>query len=701
MFYNLSNVAFLTGSEERLSALANKFRLKHQKINSMLHSLEQTELNISESEAYKKLLKARHIAEGGFHRSRTQYRAIRVASTIRHYQDSDFGVKMMRENGGIYREVFKMDNRSDIDCWLFDMINTVVPTKNIFKPIEAREFIRYCEEYPSEVSTPALEERLKKAMRVRSEELHQHRSKFGWVVNANLSVYHKDFAWLTVRNSGLKKLSVVVNLERNKLKFNRNVEKWQGVIFQITGDFSNHNVPKNWIMIENGDVYPVSYVRRKNLKVRTAIADSPAMIVAGRFNSTTLAFSHRSGWYNSSDYTAYRGKIYNHSDLTTLSDGEKVLTEHARFVNRHNAYFHKDKCVKLRDGSFELTIECISYDGDWYHRTTTEFRRCGLCGNTHPTSSFRQLIADDEDSHVCGNCHDTAKHQLIRMCYSTDVIDHKGFGSTNLKINGESIYLGLELETYADYNDENQTEVSMKLNAFAASKENTYTVPTRDGSLCSNHGVEYIFRPEGLIQQKRNVNHFMQKMNGLLAEDAGDGYGLHIHVSDNFLSSTDKVRIDNFVSMYEKYFRMIGGRSETEYQRPKQISSNKYLSQHQHNKYKMVNIGRSGTIEYRFPKSLVNEVHVSMNLEMAQAITMYVKYRLSSAKLDTRSEKPEALKGFIEYVSENKKTYPLLNAENNAKIKLDNLEKYSEFCKKALKAKVSQQAHDESYTLAA
>ena len=108
-----------------------------------------------------------------------------------------------------------------------------------------------------------------------------------------------------------------------------------------------------------------------------------------------------------------------------------------------------------------------------------------------------------------------------------------------------------------------------------------------------------------------------------------------------------------------------------------------------------------GAIEYRFPKSLVNEVHINMNLEMALAVTMYCKYHLSSVKLDTRSDKATALKGFIDYVSANKMQYPLLNAENNAKIKLDKLESYSDLCKAAIKQKKQLEDLIESYTLAA
>lgn len=696
MLNNLSNLDFLNALDEKLKNLWMSYLNKYHSASNQIGSPNTSD------EILGKLIKIRSSSEKGYCRVKEAYRQNRTLIAIRNYQDSDFGV-VMYQNGRQYHKVFKTTDRASVNSWIFDFVKTNDSLSNAFKPVTAREYISYINSNYNVDNLSAFHRRMyNKAQSAMLEELKAHQQPFGWVKQFGLSAYGKRMTWLNIPKSELPKIDAVLTIKQGRPAFNRDVGKWNGVTFARNSEFSDHFAPKNWIMGESGLVYPLSYARRKNFKIRTSIPNSAVMSLNSKYSESTISFSHRLGYYDNSEYVAYRGKLYKLDEVVTLHNGKPVPKEQAKFVERHNAYYLKDQVVTCQDGSLELRSECMSYSGSWYHNSTTEFRQCGLCGNTHPTASFRLLIENDADSgEACGDCYSSARREIRRMCYSTDVIDHKGFGSTNMKINGEGVYLGLELETYADYNDENREEISAKLNSFAAHKENKYTVATRDGSLCGSHGIEYIFRPEGLLHQKRNVNHFINKMNGLLVEDAGDGYGLHIHVSDHFLTNVDKVRIDNFISMYEKYFRVIGARGDTEYQHAKKISSNKTLKQQVDSKYKMVNIGRSGTIEYRFPKSLVNEVHISMNLEMALAVTMYCKYQLSSAKLDTRSENPAALRGFIEYVEANKKTYPLLHAENGVKIKLDKLETYSEFCKQALKAKKVQESHDDSYTLAA
>lgn len=698
MFKNFSDVKFLDESANRLVKLQQKVYEAYSRTSTAISTL-----NGVLSPEYNTLTRKRRSLEITHHRLSGEILEKRELACIRQYQDSKFGVILMSDNSREYSKIYKTTSGTHIDAWLFDLIRNddEQSIQEMFKPISASQFIQHCENH--HLTNNEFEGVLyNEALKIRKEELSQFRTLVTWSKQEGLSVFNKKMFWLFANDcKSLPKLNGVVYTFKNKrISMIEHVGKWHGVNFAINGDYNSHEAPKNWVMGKNGIVYPINYARKRNMVIRGATVDSPTLVEIGKISSISLSFSHKLGYFDSNVHVAYRGKLYKKDQMITLNTGKQVPKEEARFVARYNTWFESQDVVEA-EGVWELRVDCLLHDGDWYHNSTSKIKRCNLCGGTHHSSYFVTIDSTDPESpEVCSNCHSNIKRMVSRLCYSTNVIDYKGFGSTPMKINGEGVYLGLELETYADYNDETRSDIALKLNKFAAGKQN-YTVPTRDGSLCSEHGVEYIFRPEGLINQKRNVNEFIQKVGDCLVEDAGDGYGLHIHVSDHFLTTLDKIRIDNFVSMFEGYFRKIGGRGDTEYQHKKTIQNNRSLRQCFDSKYKMVNIGRRGTIEYRFPKSLVNEVHISMNLEMAQAVTLYCKYHLSSIKLDTRSEKASALKGFIDYVSTNKKTYPLLHAENNANIKLDRLESYSEFCKKALKAKKYNEAQVDTYTLAA
>ena len=693
MFQNLNSYEFLKKQEQLYVQILKKISDKH---------LDCTRnLNNADSELQLPLLRTQHMLVEKFKNVKFSLMNTRTLMICKMFADSDYGIVINRRPNQVYKMITKADKKSAVINYLFDYLNAGLDqdVEKFYRPMTAREVVRF-QSWESDVSRIKKDKILTAAKLEMSESMASYRVFSKWEnTSSRLSAITKKFLWLYSPSSPVIKLKSVFGTDNQ----NRNYRTWKGVNFIEQHSNRGHNFPKSWIMGSNGIVYPFAYAQEKNIRVAIQVEDSFACVDSGHINDLTLSFSRCNGWYDSDKYMTYQGQIADRDNFVTAYNGDRIYKKYAVFITRHQAWYPKDSCLETSEGVYELSRECINLGNlGTVHNSDVRVSTCGLCGNMGLTSDF--IIMDTADTNsptICPNCSHNLSNNIQRMCYSTDVIDHKGFGTTNMKIQNEPVYVGLELETYADYNDECKSKVIFGLNKFAASKQN-YTVATRDGSLCGTHGIEYIFRPEGLVHQKRNVHHFIEQVGGLLAKDAGNGYGLHIHVSSHFLTNMDKVRIDNFVSIFEKYFRHVGARSETEYQAKKKISSNKNLKTMCDQKYKMVNIGRSGTIEYRFPKSLVDEVHINMNLEMALATTMFCKYHLSNVKLNINSLTSQPLKDFIDYVSANKKLYPLLNAENNANIKLNKLDSYSKFIKKSKRTvDAFESAGDESYSLSA
>ena len=84
-----------------------------------------------------------------------------------------------------------------------------------------------------------------------------------------------------------------------------------------------------------------------------------------------------------------------------------------------------------------------------------------------------------------------------------------------------------------------------------------------------------------------------------------------------------QIKVQNFVSLFDWQVRLIGKRKETEYQRKKPINKGGDLKNKHYGKYSSVNTSKDCTIEFRFPKSLIDCEHIMLNLQLAHAITSY------------------------------------------------------------------------------
>ena len=153
MLKNLSNLNFVNALDEKLKTLWMSYLKEYHSAANQISSPDTSE------EVLVKLIKIRNSSEKGYHRVKEAYRQNRTLISIRNYQDSDFGV-VMYQNGRSYHKVFKTNNRSNVDGWIFDFVKTSESLSNAFKPVTAREYISYVNNNHNVNALPAFYQRI-------------------------------------------------------------------------------------------------------------------------------------------------------------------------------------------------------------------------------------------------------------------------------------------------------------------------------------------------------------------------------------------------------------------------------------------------------------------------------------------------------------------------------------------------------------
>lgn len=338
-----------------------------------------------------------------------------------------------------------------------------------------------------------------------------------------------------------------------------------------------------------------------------------------------VKFSYSCGYYDASEKTVLNFKLYCSNDVVTLHNGKKAHIDGVVYCDTLDEYYLYSDCNQLHDGTYLPEHMTIYVNGDWYAADDGDISTCEGCNDHFHCDDL--IYSESKDASYCESCfpeYDTERLQN-RLCYSSNVINYHGFGEPEMKINGKGVFLGFELETLCyDSNvseiDENMYEMKYGRSGF------DYCIGTSDGSLDDAHGIEFIFKPDSLKNHEANIEHFINNCADHLYKSAGNGYGLHVHVSNHFLTYFDKVKIQNFASLHDARLRFIGGRGETPYQPKKAILKTDDMKRGNRNKYQAVNISPTQTIEFRFPVSLVDELHILRNLQLALSVCLYVKY---------------------------------------------------------------------------
>ena len=346
-----------------------------------------------------------------------------------------------------------------------------------------------------------------------------------------------------------------------------------------------------------------------------------------------VKFSYSCGYYDASEKTVLDFKLYCSDDVRTLHNGKKAHFDDVVYCDALGEYYLYNDCVRLNNDSYLPEHMTVYVNGEYYAEDDDYISTCEGC-NEH--FHYEDLIySESQDASYCESCYPEYDTERLRnrLCYSSNVINYHDFGSPEMKINGKGIFLGFELETLCY--DNNIDDIDGQLYDMKYGNNGfDYCIGTSDGSLDDAHGIEFIFKPDSIMNHNENIKHFIDNCSDYLYKSAGDGYGLHVHVSNHFLTDFDKVKIQNFASLHDDKMRFIGGRGETSYQPKKAILKTDDMKQGNRNKYQAVNISPSQTIEFRFPVSLVDELHIIRNLQLALSVCLYVKYHCNYTNID-------------------------------------------------------------------
>ncbi len=304
------------------------------------------------------------------------------------------------------------------------------------------------------------------------------------------------------------------------------------------------------------------------------------------------------------------------------------------------------KCEKCRE--WNLAEDMHTNDGSFYCDDCFDsLPRCNHCGNIfHQKSCYIE---------ICDDCFNMAWHDYS---YKPTPIFHSC--PTRQKDKSSMLYMGVELEVDR-YNDEyiRQDEDSVSTNyrelIFEIWKQNEgkvfYMKP--DGSI--NYGFEIVSHPCTLDFHKEEAQweDIMKNCtnNGFLSHDV-DTCGLHVHVPKKLFSKIDKIKLGYFCNAKKRLMEFIGKRGSGEYTRfVKKKELHDYGANYQ--RYEAINFKNSATIEFRFMKGTLNYKTFIARLEFIDACCKWVKNISIASMLKGTAEK-----AFLEFVSNNKKSYP-------------------------------------------
>ena len=248
---------------------------------------------------------------------------------------------------------------------------------------------------------------------------------------------------------------------------------------------------------------------------------------------------------------------------------------------------HSDNCERVYSGHLVLS----DYVAE-----------CDNCSDTYCTNYHYHPVATANHHWGCGydgycaSCQESIEAEMGAdrsgiLPYSTDVTaycDPDTTGDNPDVVNGEPLFIGVELESFTD--DESLAYCCVShVRQFRC-------IPTSDSSLDDINGVEFIFThqtPENIVNSVKGL--LNQSDIDFLAAPT-EYYGLHVHIDK--ISDKHTLKVQNFVATHMRVLSKIGGRNANTYARAKcgkktAIESNRYTS---------VN-ATARTLEYRFPAS--------------------------------------------------------------------------------------------------
>lgn len=238
----------------------------------------------------------------------------------------------------------------------------------------------------------------------------------------------------------------------------------------------------------------------------------------------------------------------------------------------------------------------------------------------------------------------------------------------------ERVTLGIELEVQCD------DDISRTARAHSLATELRkvagyfrYAQCERDSSLGDN-GFELVTGWTSLDRHKDIWNTIYsrdesntERRKPLRHLDVDRRCGLHVHVARNAFDSSAHInRMIWFVGQVNHAALMssVAMRYANQYARSHDYSLESFLENGAayllDGKYQMVNPHQSATIEFRLFSATLEREHMFRQLEFVHAVVQY-----------TRTEEDPSMAGFVEFVRDNDKTYPVLAVHLRTKVMSD------------------------------
>jgi hypothetical protein len=306
-----------------------------------------------------------------------------------------------------------------------------------------------------------------------------------------------------------------------------------------------------------------------------------------------------------------------------------------------------DMCMEcLRERTFscdscgESTINYENVDGQTYCQDCyADLSLCPNCGHIL-----------DEDSDTCSRCPRSRRQAVpIHEAHAkvVDVLGKSRYGEEAK----DRVYFGIELELEVSNSTQDDDVFQEACEGILEALGRDFIILKTDGSL-GEGGVEINTLPCTLkVQKEKWENFFARKPSGLTSWK-NNRCGIHIHITRAPLGMLTIGKMTVFLNdpANKEFIKQIAGRYDTSYAKMK---VKKITDTAGEDRYEMLNLTSSRTIEMRIFKGTLNKRHFLADVEFAHALVHFCK-TTSIRYLDTPK--------FMQFLRINRKDYPNLYA---------------------------------------
>lgn len=300
--------------------------------------------------------------------------------------------------------------------------------------------------------------------------------------------------------------------------------------------------------------------------------------------------------------------------------------------------FPKDEVCKLSNGH-TICENCFS----------SNYFTCFECDEVHPNSSHAR-------EGICLRCARVSGH--VHEC---------DFKPTPI-FYGKGLMMGIELEV--DKRRGGNDIFGCTKEVYSMSSNENHFYMKEDGSL--SNGFEIVSHPMSLdFHKKFNWKKVFMTcvLHGFNSHNTSS-CGMHVHISRNYLSTLECVRLGMFVAFYKNKFEILSRREENyDYAKFKYVGkgSFKHAGTSDDGRYEAINWTNLSTIEFRlFKGTLLHETFFA-TLELVHAVTHFVKtvntnqiYGVKDCFTNSGRKERKAWNLFCNFISNDKKTYKIL-----------------------------------------